>query len=117
MTIVLFTRNGDIWALKETTLFSKTIQLSAEVKYHGLTSDKWLPRKEQQDKVMAKTYKAFWTCTAMFEKTRELKLKMLHWIYSRAVRSMITYAAMWWSRIKFKTSTPRHSKLQSAACF
>lgn len=44
----------------------------------------------------------------MFGKTRELKLKMLHWIYSKAVRAMIAYAAtMWWSTTKFKTSTAR----------
>jgi hypothetical protein len=39
---VPFTRKRDIRELKEPTLFSKTIQLSTEVKYLGLTLYKGL---------------------------------------------------------------------------
>jgi hypothetical protein len=77
-----------------------------------------LPWKKRLNKLTDKTYEAFSTCTGTFEKVRELKSKMLHGIYSIAVRPMITYATtMWWSWIKFKTSTARHSKLQSVACW
>jgi hypothetical protein len=45
--------------LKESITFSKTIQLSSEVKYLGLTLDKGLTWKKQLDKFTNKAYKAF----------------------------------------------------------
>jgi hypothetical protein len=55
--------------LKEQIRFSKTIQLSSEVKHLGLTSDKGLTWKKQLDKVINKAYESFRTCKDTFGKT------------------------------------------------
>jgi hypothetical protein len=44
--------------LRTPILFNKTIQLSSEVKYLGLTLDKGLTWKKQLDKAISKAYKA-----------------------------------------------------------
>jgi hypothetical protein len=81
------------------------IQLSSEVKYLGITSDKGLRQKKQLDKAINKAYKAFWTCRGMFAKTWGLKPKVVYWIYTAVVRPIVTYAAtIWWSRVKLKTT-------------
>jgi hypothetical protein len=45
MVVIPFTRKRNIKGLKEPILFSKTIQLSSEVKYLGITLDKGLTWK------------------------------------------------------------------------
>jgi hypothetical protein len=40
--IIYFTREREVRGLKESTLFSKTIQLFHRTKHFGLTLDKWL---------------------------------------------------------------------------
>jgi hypothetical protein len=67
--IISFTRKRNIKGLKEQILFSKTIQLSNEVKYLGITLDKGLIWKKQLDKAISKAYKALWTCRGIFGKT------------------------------------------------
>jgi hypothetical protein len=65
MAVVPFTRKS----LKETTLTGTTIQLSAEVKYLGITMDKGLTWKAQLNKVTNMAYRVFWTCRGSFGKT------------------------------------------------
>jgi hypothetical protein len=60
--IIPFTRKRDTRGLREPTLFSKTIQLSSEVKYLGLTLNKGLIWKKQLDKFIYKIHTASWTC-------------------------------------------------------
>jgi hypothetical protein len=57
--IVPFTRKRNIKGLKEPILFSKTMHLSSEINYLGLTLDMGLTWKKQMDKVINKVYKAF----------------------------------------------------------
>jgi hypothetical protein len=54
--VIPFTRKRSIKGLKEPILFGKTIQLSSEDKYFGLTLDKGLTWKKQLDKVINKGY-------------------------------------------------------------
>jgi hypothetical protein len=67
--IIPFTRKREIKGLKEPILSNKTIQLSNEVKYLGITFYKGLTWKKQLDKAINKAYKAFWTCKGMSGKT------------------------------------------------
>jgi hypothetical protein len=69
------------------------IQLSSEVKYLGITSDKESTWKKQLDKVINKAYMVFWTCRGTFGKTCGLKPKVIYWIYTAKVRPTVTYAA------------------------
>jgi hypothetical protein len=48
--MIPFTRKRDTLVLNESTLFSKIIQFSTEVKYLGLTLYKGLTWKKQLDK-------------------------------------------------------------------
>jgi hypothetical protein len=91
--IIPFTRKRNIKELKEPILFSKTIQLSNEVKCLGITLDKGLTWKKQLDKATNKAYKAFWACRGMFGKTWGLTPKVVCWIYTAVVRPLVTYAA------------------------
>jgi hypothetical protein len=116
MVIIPFTRK-DIRGLTEPTLFNNTIQLSSEVKYLGLIIDKVLTWIKQLEKVTNQAYRGFWTCRGTFGKTCVLKPKVIYWIYTMVVRPIVTYAtAVWWPRIKFKTSKVELSKLQRMAC-
>jgi hypothetical protein len=45
MAVISFTRNRNVKGLKEPTLFNRTIPLSSEVKYLGITLDKGLTWK------------------------------------------------------------------------
>jgi hypothetical protein len=117
MVIIPFTRKRDIRGLKEPTLFCKTLQLSSEVKYLGLTLDKGLTRKKELDRVTNKAYTAFWACRRTFGRTWGLRTKVVHWIYTVVVRPIVTYAAtVWWPRVKFRTSRAELSNLQRMAC-
>jgi hypothetical protein len=49
--------------------------------------------KKQLDKVINKAYKAFWTCRGTFGKTWGLKPKVIYWIYTAAVRPIVTSTA------------------------
>jgi hypothetical protein len=70
MTVIIpFTRKRNTKGFKKPILFNKTIQLSSEVKYLGLTLDKGLTWKKQLDKAISKANKAFWTCKGTFGKT------------------------------------------------
>jgi hypothetical protein len=66
--VIPLTRQKNVKGLKEPTLFSKTIQLSSEVKYLGVTLYKGLIWKKQLDKVINKVYEAFWTFRGTFGK-------------------------------------------------
>jgi hypothetical protein len=117
MVIKAFARKRNTKGLKTKILFNKMIQLSSEVKYLGLTLDKGLTWKKQLDKAISKAYKAFWTCRGTFGKTWGLKPKVVYWIYTAVVRPIVTYAAaIWWPRVKLKTSRAELSKLQRMAC-
>jgi hypothetical protein len=61
MVIVPLTRKRDLRCLKEPTFSRQKLQLTAEVKYFGLTLDKGLTRKTQLENVTDKAYTAFWT--------------------------------------------------------
>jgi hypothetical protein len=65
LVIIPLARNWSIRGLRKPTLFSKTIQLSTEVKYLGVTLDKGLTWK-QLDKVTNKAYRAFTICKGTF---------------------------------------------------
>jgi hypothetical protein len=72
--------------------------------------------KKQLDKVVNKAYKASWTCRNTFGETWGLKPKVIYWIYTVAVRPIVTYAAtIWWPRVKLKTHQVELSKLQRMA--
>jgi hypothetical protein len=57
--VIPFTKKRFLKGVKELTLFGKTIQLSTEVNYLGLTLDKGLTWGAQLDKVTNKAYRAF----------------------------------------------------------
>jgi hypothetical protein len=101
--IINFTRKRNIKGLKKPILFSKTIQISGEVKYLGITLDEGLTWEEQLNKVISKAYKAFWTCRGTFGRTRGLKPKVIYSLYTAVVRTIVTYAAtIWWPRVNSK---------------
>jgi hypothetical protein len=44
-------------------------------------------------------------------------IKIVYWIYTAALRLIVTFAAtIWWPTVKLKTSQAELSKLQSIAC-
>jgi hypothetical protein len=89
------------------------IQLSSEVKYLEISLEKGLTWKKQQDKVINKAYRSFWTSRGTFGKTWGLKPKVVYWIYTAVVRPIIPYdATIWWPRVKLKTSQAVLSKLK-----
>jgi hypothetical protein len=103
MVVIPFTRKRILSRLREETLSNKMIQLTSEVKYLGLKSDKGLIWKKRLDNVINKAYGAFWTCRRKFGKTWGLKPRVAYWIYTAAVGPIVTYVAtVWWPRVKLK---------------
>jgi hypothetical protein len=76
-------------------VISSTRKLFSEVMYLGVILDKGLTWKKQLDKVSDRTYKVFWKCRGTFGKTWGLKPKVVHWIYTVVVRTIVTYAALY----------------------
>jgi hypothetical protein len=50
---------------------------------------KWLTWKKQLNNIINKTYRAFWMCISMDEKTWGLKSKVVHCVYVEAVRPLV----------------------------
>jgi hypothetical protein len=75
--IISFTRKRNIKVLKEPTFFWRTILLSSEFKYLGITQGRGLTWKKQMNKVINRSYKAFWTCCSTFGKTCRLQRKVI----------------------------------------
>jgi hypothetical protein len=107
-----------IFAKKVQIILHKTdLQLTTKIKYAGLFLGKGLTRKVQQQSVMNKTYRAFWTCKSTFGKTWGLKSRVVHLIYTMVFRTILIYSSMvWWQRVRYKVSKTELSKLQRLAC-
>jgi hypothetical protein len=91
-------------------LFSNTLQLTNEVKYLGLTSDKGSICKKQLHKV-TKAYRAFWACRGTFGKPWGLQPKVMYWIYHRGCKN---HRHLCW--VKLRTSRVELSRLQRMVC-
>jgi hypothetical protein len=114
--VIPFTRKRNIKRLKEITLFSKTIQLSSEVKYVGITLDKGLTCQKQLDMVSTKPISLL-NMQGHIWVNLGTETKVIYWIYTAVVRPIVTYATtIWWLRVKLKTSQAELSKLQRMAC-
>jgi hypothetical protein len=94
--IIPFSRKRNIRELKKSTLFTKTTQLSSEVKYLGLNLNKGQTWKRQLDRVTNKAYRAFWTCRSTCGRTSVLRLNVAYWIHTVVARILVTYAATVW---------------------
>jgi hypothetical protein len=93
------------------------LQLTTKVKQAGLFLDKGLTWKVQQQSVINKTYRAFWTCKSTFGKTFSLKSRVVHWIYTMVFRTILIYGSMvWWQRVRYNIRKTEFSKLQRLAC-
>jgi hypothetical protein len=69
------------------------------------------------DRVTNRAYRAFWTCRGSFRKTWGLKTKALYWLYTMAIRPIITYTTTaWQQRVQHNTSRVKLNKLQRLAC-
>jgi hypothetical protein len=112
MVIIPVTRKRNMRGLKEPTTFGKTIQLSSEVKYLGLTLHKGLTLKKQLGKVMNTAYRAFWTCTGMSRGTRAKCAPM----NIQHICKLPTAVTGWWLGIKFRTSRAELGKLLRLVC-
>jgi hypothetical protein len=97
MVIVPITQKRDVRGLREPTFSGQTLQLTTEVRYLGLILDNGLTWKAQLKNVMNKAYKAFWTCKGKFGKTWGLKPRVVHWIFTMVIRSVLTYGSTVWS--------------------
>jgi len=85
---------------KEPTVTEQTLQLTTEVKYHGLTLDKGLTWKVQLQIVINKIYRALWTCNATFGKTCGLKYRVAYWIHTMVIRPKLIYGStVQWHRV------------------
>jgi hypothetical protein len=66
--------------------------------------------------VINKAYRAFWTCKGTFGKTWGLKPRVLHWIYTMVIRSILIYGSMvWWPRLRYISRMELY-KLQRLVC-
>jgi hypothetical protein len=117
MVTVPFNRKRDLRGLKEQTLSRHTLLLTTEVKYLELIPDKGLTWKAQLKNVTNKAYRAFWTCKGTFGKTWGLKPRVVHWIYTIVIRTVLTYSStVWWPSVRYNVSRTELSKIQILAC-
>jgi hypothetical protein len=75
-----------------------------EVKYLGVILDSRLTWNEPLQKIIRKAQPTFAVVRRMCGKKWDLRLNMVHWLYTRVIRPSILYAALiWWSKVMQKT--------------
>lgn len=66
---------------------------------------------------MSNTYRPFWTCKCTFGKTWGLKPRVVSWIYTMMIRTVLTQSSVVWRpRMKYNVSKKGLSKIQKLAC-
>jgi hypothetical protein len=110
MVIIPFTKKRNIKGLQKPTLFDKTIWLTSDVNHLGVMLDKDLTLKKQLDKLSTKPIGPSGHAS-MFKQIWGLKLRVVYWIYTAAVRPIVTYlTTVWWPGVKLKSSKAELSK-------
>jgi len=85
--------------LKEPTISGHTLHLITKVKYLGLKY------------VTNKAYRNFWTCRDTFGESWGMKPRVVYWMYTMAIRFVLTYSSMVWSpRVRYNVSRMELSK-------
>ncbi|CAH0712852.1 unnamed protein product, partial [Brenthis ino] len=115
--IVPFTRKRKLVRLTELRLNGKTLNLSNEVKYLGVTIDQKLTWNSHLNNIIQKAKMALWICCRMAGAKWGLKPKMALWMYTAVVRPIITYASVvWCNKTKQKTTMSKLDSIQRMAC-
>ncbi|XP_069356405.1 uncharacterized protein [Maniola hyperantus] len=115
--MILFTNKRKIELTKPPTLFNTSLELSAEVKYLGVTLDSKLSWKRHTEDKTKKSLAILNQCKRMLGKKWGLKPKIMKWLYLSVVRCSLTYAALvWWPRTLLTTAQQELQKFQRQAC-
>jgi hypothetical protein len=102
-TIVIpFTRRRKL-SLKNTVVSGVQIEFSKETKYLGVVLDSKLLWNSHTKRVKEKAIKALMVCRGIVRQRWGLRPGMMRWIYTKAVRPIMSYTAfLWWQKSEQK---------------
>jgi hypothetical protein len=113
----LLTHNRNIRGFNNLRLFGTELRLTDQVKYLGVILDKKLDWKAHLENRMHKACIAYWQCRRAVGKTWGLSPRLVAWLYTSVVRSILSYAPLvWWKRVELKNAQKRLSHLQQMTC-
>ncbi|XP_050298239.1 uncharacterized protein LOC126737392 isoform X2 [Anthonomus grandis grandis] len=93
------------------------LHYSRIVRFLGIKLDPKLSWYDHADTRMKKATCTLWACRRAFGNTWGLSPKILHWIYLRIVRPLLTYGAIvWWSRTEKAKIRAQLDRVQRLAC-
>jgi len=98
--IVPFTNRRKTEGLGPLTLHGKELQMLDEVRYLGVILDSKLNWNQHLQKIIRKAQTTFAVVRRSCGKKWGLRPKMVHWLYTRVIRSSIFHGALvWWSKV------------------
>lgn len=115
--MVLFTRKRNVQDLVAPDFFGRSLRLTNQVKYLGVTLDSkllWTPHVTTK---VEKAIRALWQCRRMVGRCWGLSPRIAHWMYTVIVRPMVLHAAVvWWTATQKVTLQKELTRLQRLAC-
>jgi hypothetical protein len=85
-------------------LFETEMILNNQIKYLGVIQDSKINWKFHIDNRIRKTSIAYSQCRRVIGKTRGLKPKVVYWINTSVIRSILAYAVLvWWKKTHLTT--------------
>jgi hypothetical protein len=114
--IVPFTNRRKTEGLGPLILHGKDLKMLDEVKYLGVILDS-RPTWNQHLQKIRKTQTTFALVRRTCGRKWGLRPTMLHWLYTRVIRSFILYGALiWWPKVTHKTTKTQLGRIQRMAC-
>lgn len=96
--LMLFTNRKKIKKLDLPKLSGIKLKLADNVKFLGLILDKKLSWKYHIEERINKATRIYWQCRVAFGKTWGLKPKVIHWLFTSIIRSILCYGCHAWYR-------------------
>ena len=94
-----FTRQRKAIMARIPSLFGEALEFKDEVKYPGVTLDRKLTWNSHLRIITNKAKAALMTTQRMVGVKWGLKPSVMHWLYLRVVRPMVTYGSLvWWPK-------------------
>lgn len=103
--------------MKNIRISNSIIETLLETKYLGVTFDSRVTWKRHMDQAISKATRSLMISRRIAGKIQGCTSKIIRWIYTRIVKTVITYGAITWSeRVKLNSAITALAKLQRRAC-
>lgn len=114
--LVTFTNRRKL-GLNAIKFYGTNLKVEGQVKYLGVMLDQRLSFAPHLEHITKRATRNLWVCRRTFGSTWGLTPRMTHWIYTRMIVPIITYASfVWWTRTDTQRCRNELGKVQRLAC-